>query len=188
MGEIWRPIEDYEGIYLVSNLGRVKSVDREIMEKTGKRRPIKGRILKPYIDKAGYKTCRLYKDGIDEFFFIHRLVSMAFVDKNEGKDYINHIDGDKGNNNAKNLEWCTHQENIVHAFETGLSQRGSRHYRTNLTERDVLEIRKLYKKGKYYQYELAEKFDIDPSQISRIINESAWGWLKTDSQKEANIQ
>lgn len=112
--EVWKDIPSYEGYYMVSNKGRVKSLPRN-----GTIR--KERIIKQK-DVNGYMTVHLRKSGYSKHRKVHRLVAKAFIEKNPGKEIVNHKDGVKGNNNVENLEWCTHSENTQHAFDTGLME------------------------------------------------------------------
>lgn len=111
MQEIYKPIKGYEGLYEVSNLGNVKSFKHK--------QPM---ILKPKMIK-GYPTVSLCVNGQCKQFGIHRLVAESFITRITDKNEINHIDGNKANNRVDNLEWCTHTENVRHAFRTGLIQR-----------------------------------------------------------------
>lgn len=121
--EIWKPVVGYEGLYEVSNRGRVRSLDRRVFNGVGYY-VMPGRILKQsktHINK-NYQKVLLKKPGEKhKNEKIHRLVAMAFIDKPSGKDYVNHLDGDKANNNVENLEWCNLSENSQHAMENGLS-------------------------------------------------------------------
>lgn len=114
--EIWRPIAGYEDRYLVSNIGRVKSISR--ISSCG--RQLKEKILKGSMTTNGYRSVNLVKDGKIRFFTIHRLVANAFIPNVENKPCINHKDGDKLNNNADNLEWCDYSYNNKHALDNGL--------------------------------------------------------------------
>ena len=105
--EIWRPIDGHDG-YAVSNLGRVRSVDRTIQRYyRGKEYDykLKGKILSLSLSKLGYLRVKLGKNG--KIYFVHRLVAEAFIPKIKGCNYINHKDEDKRNNVPGNLEWCT---------------------------------------------------------------------------------
>lgn len=115
--ELWLSIPGYEGLYAVSNKGRVKSLARKTY--TGNR-SVPEIIRKPNIMK-GYHCIALKKCGKTKVFRIHRLVLEAFGKPQPGSKYeVNHIDGNKGNNCLENLEWCTPKENTAHAFNTGL--------------------------------------------------------------------
>ena len=112
--EIWRDIKGYEGLYQVSNMGRVKSLARVIMRKNGKKYSIKERILKPQRE-LGYLRVNLYdSSGKMKRLRVHRLVCEAFHENPENKPCVNHIDENKANNVASNLEWCTVAENNNH--------------------------------------------------------------------------
>ena len=105
MKEIWKDIKDYEGLYQVSNLGRVKRITT-------------GRVLKPLKHANGYLMVKLSKNSIVYTKTTHRLVAEAFIPNPEHKSEINHIDENKTNNNVSNLEWMTRKENINHGTRT----------------------------------------------------------------------
>ena len=108
MLEIWRNIKDYEGIYEVSNLGRIKSISRNGTIK-------ENRILKPN-KVMGYSQVGLQKYGTRKYKKIHRLVAEAFIPNPENKKEVNHKDGNKTNNCVDNLEWVTTSENQLHSY------------------------------------------------------------------------
>jgi len=106
---IWRPVIGFEGLYKISNTGRIisfhkRNFDQEISQR---------------IDRGGYLAVRLSKQGKTSTQYVHRLVALAFIDILEGKPYVNHINGDKLDNRIENLEWVTHAENIQHAYKIG---------------------------------------------------------------------
>ncbi len=118
--EIWKVITEFPN-YEVSNFGRVKSLGRYIPVKAGAMRFKKETILKPKDNGKGYKAVNLSTgDGNFKVRYIHRLVAFAFLALTEGLDEVNHIDGDKANNEVSNLEWCDRSHNVSHAFSTGL--------------------------------------------------------------------
>lgn len=117
MQEIWKDIKGYEELYQVSNLGRVKS-----LPKSGKNNAIlKERILKLRINDNGYCIVDLYKNKSRKVKKVHRLVMESFIGENKYLD-IKHKDGNKQNNKLENLEYCTRQENMIHAVKNGLSR------------------------------------------------------------------
>lgn len=117
MQEIWKDIVGYEGLYQVSNLGNVKSLDRI---DTYKNRKIKGKIIRPYKHSMGYLQVCLSIKGSRKHYFIHRLVYETFYGKIPEGLVINHIDEDKTNNYLDNLEAITQKENIN--YGTGIQR------------------------------------------------------------------
>jgi hypothetical protein len=124
--EIWKDIPNYEGLYQVSSVGRVKSVSRTVY---GKRvQFLKERIMKPTLDANDYYYyVKLRKDGRYKKFYVHRLVCIAFVPNPNNHPCIDHINDDQTDNRACNLQWCTHKFNNSkehHCLAESLSQRG----------------------------------------------------------------
>ena len=118
MSEQWKDIKGYEGIYQVSTLGRVRRLAGEIETERGKRYlPVR---IKKAILVDGYLYYTLYINDIEERCAAHRLVAAAFIPNPENKPHVNHLNGDKTDNRAENLEWCTRSENMRHALATGL--------------------------------------------------------------------
>lgn len=105
--EFWKDVAGYEGLYQVSNLGRVKSADRT--DRYG--REFKGKILTPCTDNLGYLHLCLQHDGKRKNVRVHRLVAEAFIDNTNNYNYVNHKDENKQNNEVDNLEWCTAKHN-----------------------------------------------------------------------------
>ena len=115
--EQWRDIKGYEGLYQVSNMGRVKSLSR--IRKCGSNKYIqKERIMKQQDRYNGYKKVQLYKDDYVSFY-VHRLVAEKFIPNPENKPQVNHKDSNISNNNLNNLEWVTISENSIHGYVYG---------------------------------------------------------------------
>jgi len=131
--ETWKPIKNYESQYAVSSLGRIKGIDRIVRRKQGCVK-IKGKINLGFKNHFGYIRQKLSTNNKCKNVFSHRLVAEAFIENNDDTLEINHIDGDKTNNNVNNLEWCTRLENINHAIETGLKvyPTGKNHHNSRL--------------------------------------------------------
>ena len=165
--EVWKDIENHIGKYQISNLGRVKSLARHRETKI----PyfIEERILKQTVS-MGYLYVKLGKSGSKS---IHRLVASAFS-KNDNKILeVNHIDGNKLNNIATNLEWCTHQENMQHAHIFGLiAHKGVNNPNAKLTKDDVIAIRSI---GKSLTIrEISSLYHIGTTQVWKILNNKCW--------------
>lgn len=110
MKEIWKDIPGYEGVYQVSNFGRIKTIAHWQTYINGDKHFYKEKIRKPGVGPTGYLSIRLGSKGREAG--VHRFVAEAFVPKIPGKNDVNHIDGDKSNNMANNLEWVNRKENI----------------------------------------------------------------------------
>lgn len=121
--EIWKDIPEYEGLYQASSLGNIRSIDRIIYDKNLKRsRNFKGKILKQNIRNDGYLFVNLSKNGINKVVKIHRIIAKTFIKNNNNYKCINHINGNKQDNNINNLEWCTYSHNIKEAYRLGLKK------------------------------------------------------------------
>lgn len=116
MSEIWKDIQGYEGLYQVSNLGRVKSLDRR--DRCGRFK--EGKIKSICDNGNGYCVVNLKVDGEQKSRTVHRLVATAFIPNPKNLPEINHIDGNKKNNTMSNLEWCDRSENVIHAVKNQL--------------------------------------------------------------------
>lgn len=118
--EEWRPIQGYEGLYEVSDWGRVKSVDRIITRKNGRKLPFKEKILKGGKNNMGYLLVCLNKDGKETWKLVHRLVAEAFLPNPQNLPQVNHKDETPTNNHVENLEWCTAKYNTN--YGTGIQR------------------------------------------------------------------
>jgi hypothetical protein len=112
MKEIWKDVLGYEGIYQVSNLGNVKSLKFN-----------KQKILSKCLNPNGYYTVTLSKKGQTKNMLVHRLVCISFIENEDNKPQVNHIDYDKKNNNVDNLEWVTQEENNNHYLSYGFEKK-----------------------------------------------------------------
>lgn len=167
--EIWKPIQNYDGIYEVSNLGNIKSLN---YRKSGKES-----ILKQGIIRNGYKDVALWNHGIVKYPMVHRIVAIAFIPNPNNLPQVNHKDGNKSNNHVGNLEWCTSSENHRHALKEGLRVppclKGEKHGQSKITNKQAIEI--FHTKG--LQREIAKQFGISRDIVSNIKTGRCWKHL-----------
>jgi len=172
--EEWAAIEGFEGLYEISDLGRVRSIDRIQINSKGIQRRDKGRIL-TLVDRGNdYLFVSLSKNNKKHNFSVHTGVAQAFIPNPENRPQVNHKDGDKRNNVKTNLEWATAQENSIHAFENNLriSVKGESHGGNKLTEMQVLEIRRMSTNSSHQS--IADMFDVSRSAVSKIVRRDMW--------------
>jgi hypothetical protein len=164
--EIWKDIIGYEGLYQVSNLGRVKSLARTIYRGHNRPLPLKERILKQGC-KDGYRQVNLANYGKIKTIRVHRLVAEAFIENTENKPFINHINGVRNNNKLNNLEWCTQSENLKHAYKIGNKKPIRMIGADNVTSKIVLNT----KTGIFYSCirEAAEAISIKRSTLGAML-------------------
>lgn len=184
--EEWKDVINYEKSYEVSNLGNVRSKSRFFTNKRGYKRYIEGRVLKHIGESNWYKSVNLSR----KTFRIHRLVAQAFIPNIENKPYINHIDGDKTNNNVKNLEWCTPKENSEHSVKTGLHKYGvlfgTKHGRSKSVFQ--YDLNGLFIKEFDFLREASIILKVSENQICRVCSTKKgscggfqWRYYKTDN-------
>lgn len=170
--EIWKTIEGYKDLYMVSNLGNVRSL-------------IYNKLLKPRITRHGYINAMLYKYGIAKSYAVHRLVASAFCDRRLFTTEVNHKNGIKYDNRAENLEWMTHQENSQYSFDCldaterrknlSLAKQGSKHPNSKLNEDTVKlikEIKEFY--PNYTDKEIGKRFGVHRKTINDILTHRTW--------------
>lgn len=177
--ESWKPIAGYEGLYEVSDHGRVRSLDhtRTFSNRWGgtNSATVKGRILKPQPQRTGYLHVGLCKDGVVKYERVHRLVATAFLDNPGGLPEVNHKDEDKANNGANNLEWCDRRYNNTFGSLRD-RQKGAGNMHARLTDDAVLEIRNKLDNGASTSM-VAREYGISTSHTSAIKYRKRWGWL-----------
>lgn len=189
--EIWKDIKGYEMLYQASTLGRIKRLEYTACRKNPKNKQdmvflVPEKILKcTPRSKFGHTVVSLSKNGIVKNFSVHRLIAETFIPNPENKPQVGHIDNNPANNEVSNLEWNTQGENLKHCFKCGRrNNKGENAPAHKLTEKDVLYIRKYYKRGNgknrgnRYKHsnakELAIMFGIQEKSISDIIRRYSW--------------
>lgn len=160
MKEIWKPIAEYKGYYEVSNLGRVRGLDRSVKHITGRTNRLKGKVLIPNRNKLGYKYQQLHKNASSKLIGIHRLVCIAFLDNPKNHPLVNHKDSNPSNNHLDNLEWSTFSGNTLHSLKKG-------RWRGKISGEKATEIHTMYAKGVDTK-EIAKIFNITTNTVSRI--------------------
>lgn len=169
--EVWKDIPDYEGYYQASNLGNIRSLDREVLN-NGTYYTVKGKILSQSTHyKNGYKSVMFTVDSKQKRLLVHRLVMFAF-NGNNNLD-VNHRNGDKSDNRLSNLEWCTKSENTNHGFANDLMCDGESHHKTFLKEDQVRDIKLMLKKG-CTNREIALKYQVRTGLINDIKKGRTW--------------
>lgn len=172
--EFWKDIQAYEGLYQISNFGRIKRLERESKYKHSKR-GLKEKIMVLNKNKHGYRFIKLVNDGLVKTHSVHRLVAIHFISNIENLPEVNHKDGDKNNNEHSNLEWCSRANNMNHAYENSLiNQKGTNSFWSKLNEEEVLEIRELYRGGTLTYDDIAAIFGVGPSTIGRVVRKEVY--------------
>lgn len=169
MKEEWKQIQRYNGIYYVSNLGRIKSIPHVVERKDGTSQKVGERIIRHHVSKTGYHQVELRIDKKSKYPLVHRLVAEAFLDNPENKPQVNHIDGDKGNNAVDNLEWVTCSENAIHAFAKNL-RKVTRAYKLTPAQMKYVREHYVYRDPIYNSKVLGTKFGVSGETIMRVIH------------------
>lgn len=174
--EIWKDIIDFEGCYQISSLGRIRSLDRFVTCRNGGVKLFKGKIKNVSENRRRYKSICLSKNSKTKNFDIHRLLAIHFIPNPGNKKEVNHIDGNRMNNDLSNLEWSTPSENALHAHKTGLiSNTGRKNHKRarKLTDNQVIDIKKNYKRG--MAKILSQKYNVSKECIYSIWGGYSWG-------------
>ena len=145
----WYPVKGWEGLYEINKNGEVRNAKNK-------------NTIVGDINNCGYYRVSLYNQGQSKRYFRHRLVAEQFLDKPEGKDFVNHIDGDKSNNSLENLEWVSQSENEKHAFENGLKQKTNKPFIIEFVNGDIKEYEN--------QYVCAKEIGCSQSSIKNWLN------------------
>lgn len=175
--EIWKDIDGYIGFYQISNLGRVKCLQREIIrsgdiKKNHTRKfTLNEQIKRTAFDKDKYQIVALNKDGKSKMHKIHRLIAKAFIPNPENKPQVNHIDGNPSNNSISNLEWVTNRENTIHAFKF-LNRNEKRYKIEQFNNKKVLQYDKKGNLLNTYttRAEASRKTGVNQSDICKCAN------------------
>lgn len=169
MGEIWRPVVEWESLYEVSSVGRVRR---------------SGKVLAGWIGPQGYPMVNLNDshNGRRKVVTIHRLVCAAFLSKGDGRDWVNHKNSDRTDNRLENLEWVTPQENVDHMVAAGRYVNGflgKRKPKARLSDDDVRAVRSMSLAG-VAGAEIARRYGMDPSHMRKVISGKFYQYVKDE--------
>lgn len=158
---MWKTIPAFGGRYEASEHGEI-------------RHSLNKNIRKARLNKFGYLQMNFSRNdgtGKSDTVLIHRLIALTFIPNPDNLPEVNHIDGNKQNNNVDNLEWCDKSENQLHAHRLGLSYvyHGEKHPCAKFTNEQAKQIRKLYNEEHISQQKIADFFNVSQSTIGRII-------------------
>lgn len=189
--EIWKDIKRYEGLYQISDLGRIKTLDKKVRNKIRGKWGYsirKEKVMKIKITKRkgaeGYHEITLRKNGKPTSFMVHRLVGLNFIPNPDNKEEVNHKFGIRGDNRASQLEWMTKKENMKHAFDRGSWSNMDNPVKgvlckwAKLTDEKVIKIRDEYELGKISTRKLAEKYNISHSIMWGVVTRKRWAHVK----------
>jgi hypothetical protein len=176
--EIWKDIQNYEGSYQVSNLGRIKSLERGDICPNGGKFIRKERIMK-LRESNGYRRIQLLRNGKYKVYQVHRVVAIAFISNPDNKPFINHINFIRDDNSVENLEWCTHQENILHNVRNNRVKYNIAEFHPNssITREQATEVKKLIIKG-VKPTPISKQTGINVGIIYNIKAGLSWNHLK----------
>jgi len=180
--EVWKDIPGYEDIYQASSFGNIRSIDRIVNGKNGSKVPVSGRVLKPAFDKDGYKRVSLSKENKQKNKRVNRLIAETFLENKNNYACVDHINNIKDDDRVINLRWCSNKQNRQFAKEDGLmkGRKGIAHHNCKLTETSVIEIKKLIKYTDLSNLEIAVKYGVGKTAISKIRCGVRWSHITLD--------
>lgn len=188
--ERWLPIAGFEGLYEVSDFGRVRSLDRIVESRNHPRqqqRLLRGRLLrqttnKPTASRYIRKQVKLHNGGDLSTFNVARLVAQAFVPNPFNHPFVLHLDDDATNNRAANLEWGTHQENCFQAASRDRLKYGQEHWQSSLSDVDRNRAYEMLLQGERIN-DVAQKFCVSRQSISDLKRGNIKGYEKINSRR-----
>ena len=173
--EEWKAVPGYEGLYQVSDQGRVRSLDRKVTDKSGRVMSFKGTDLKQIKDHKGRLCVNLRKNNTPKRMFVHYVVALTFIGERPEGYHVCHINGDHTDNKLTNIRYDTVSQNQIDMYRYGKKSSVGK-----LSIEQVLEIRKLFDTGDYTRAKLGEMFDVSGAHVGRIISRKFFPWLNDD--------
>lgn len=184
--ENWKDVPGYEGLYAVSDMGRVKSLERLAPSKGGSLRRIGGKMLAIHSNGAGYKHVRLAKDGVLTTVLLHRLVLEAFVGPRPDGMEARHLDGIRANNALRNLVWGTKKENADDRIAHGTSPVGAKNPKSKIDEVQALEIYRRAQSGECFE-SIAADYGVSEITVSHIKCGRTWSHVTGEVFKSSRV-
>jgi hypothetical protein len=185
-GEVWKPINNYEGLYMASNMGRIKSLPRTAPVLRGGSRIVHAKILTRRPNVRGYIRIELSKivDGrqVRKIFSVHRLIAETFISNPNGKPTVNHLNTITWDNRVSNLEWATQSEQVQYAASHGNRPLGINAPQAKFTDQVIEEVKRLGKEGHDYK-EIASLYNMSISYAHALIG----GRCRYDKHNNTNI-
>jgi hypothetical protein len=161
--EIWKPILGFEGLYEISNMGRVYSIPRTVKRSNDTICSVAGKYKSVFMGNAGYYMVTLYKDGIRNCNTLHYFMAITFIGEQQNDDQVNHKDGNKTNNSPDNLEWVSASDNIIHSYNSKLSKKAH-----SVTKELLLQIIESRYAGKSFT-EIADLYNLNWHYVQKIF-------------------
>lgn len=181
--ENFKEIKGFEGLYEISDQGRIRYLDKMVERGKWGRFLKKGALMAPYPAGRGYYKISLRKNKNLYHNYIHRIVAETFIPNPENKKTVNHINGIKTDNRVENLEWMTYSENNKHSFDTGLKKptrkpinRGQNSPNAKFKDEDIRVIRKIYSEG-VTQEKISKIYNVCRQTIGSIITRKNWSHI-----------
>ena len=175
MQETWKPVPGYEGLYEVSDQGRVRSLDRHCPGRDGRSELHRGRLLTPWAQKRGrYLTVSIRGGGANRKRTVHSLVAEAFFGPRPPGMDVMHLDGNRQNNAAANLRYGTRKENLNQTYEYGGKQANGK-----LSKEDALDIKRRLRRGDS-PTDLAKEYGVNSAAVYHIRNGTTFKWLQEE--------
>lgn len=184
--ENWKDVPGYEGLYAVSDVGRVKSIERFAQTKGGASRRIGGKMLAIHSNGAGYRHVRLCKNGVLTTLLLHRLILEAFVGPRPDGMEARHRDGIRSNNTLRNLVWGTKKENADDRVKHGTSPVGAKNPKSKIDECDALEIYRRAHAGEAFE-SIASHYGVSEITVSHIKCGRTWSHVTGEVFKPSRV-